>query len=132
MGGYAGVFVSEPQCCSELHQSRLRRSSHAVEVHRAYEQVPEQLLPTSEPHASKSTFEAPISYHFASRRSVETNWVSPIARMTADQAASLRQLAEAAYELDAFTPKLTQAEAHRRIAMLTAKLKLLDGPPHNL
>jgi hypothetical protein len=52
--------------------------------------------------------------------------------MTTEQAATLRRLAEAAYELDAFKPNLTRAEANVRIAMLTAKLKLLDGPPHTL
>jgi hypothetical protein len=52
--------------------------------------------------------------------------------MTAEQAATLKRLAEAAYELDAFQPNLTSAEADVRIAMLTAKLKLLDGPPHTL
>ena len=50
--------------------------------------------------------------------------------MTAEQAVTLRRLAEAAYELDAFKPNLTRAEADVRIAMLTAKLKLLDEPPH--
>jgi len=52
--------------------------------------------------------------------------------MTAEQAATLKRLAEAAYELDAFKPNLTRAEADVRIAMLTAKLKLLDEPPHTL
>ena len=52
--------------------------------------------------------------------------------MTAAQAATLKELAEAAYELDAFKPNLTRTEANIRIAMLTAKLKLLDGPPHTL
>jgi hypothetical protein len=52
--------------------------------------------------------------------------------MTAEQAAMLKRLAEAAYELDAFKPNLTRAEADVRIAMLTAKLKLLDEPPHTL
>ena len=52
--------------------------------------------------------------------------------MTAEQTATLKPLAEAAYELDAFKPNLTRAEANLRIAMLTAKLKLLDGPPHTL
>jgi hypothetical protein len=52
--------------------------------------------------------------------------------MTPEQAATLKQLAKAAYELDAFKPTLTCAEADLRIAMLTAKLKLLDGPPHTL
>lgn len=52
--------------------------------------------------------------------------------MTAAQAATLKRLAEAAYELDAFKPNLTRAEAEIRIAILTAKLKLLDEPPHTL
>ena len=52
--------------------------------------------------------------------------------MTAEQAATLKRLAQEAYELDAFKPNLTRAEADKRIAMLTAKLKLLDGPPHAL
>jgi hypothetical protein len=52
--------------------------------------------------------------------------------MTAQQAATLKQLAKAAYELEAFKPNLTRAEADLRIAALTAKLQLLDGPPHTL
>ncbi len=52
--------------------------------------------------------------------------------MTAEQAATLKRSAEAAYELDAFKSNLTRAEASVRIAMLTAKLKLLDAPPHTL
>ena len=52
--------------------------------------------------------------------------------MTAAQAAMLKRLAEEAYELDAFKPNISRAEADIRIAMLTAKLKLLDGPPHTL
>ena len=44
--------------------------------------------------------------------------------MTAEQAATLKRLAEAAYELEGFQPNLTRAEADLRIAMLTAKLKL--------
>jgi hypothetical protein len=48
------------------------------------------------------------------------------------QAATLKELAKAAYELDAFKPNLRRAEAEGRIAMLTAKLKLLAGPPHTL
>ena len=52
--------------------------------------------------------------------------------MTAEQAATLKRLAEAAYELDAYKPDLTRAEAALRIAALTAKLKLLDEPPHTL
>jgi hypothetical protein len=52
--------------------------------------------------------------------------------MTPEQAAMLKELAKAACELDAFKPNLRRAEAEVRIAMLTAKLKLLDGPPHTL
>jgi Protein of unknown function (DUF3072) len=52
--------------------------------------------------------------------------------MTAAQAEALKKLAEEAYELDAFKPNITCAEADQRIATLTAKLKLLDGPPHTL
>ena len=52
--------------------------------------------------------------------------------MTAEQTATLKRLAEAAYELDAFKPNLSRAEADVRIAMLTAKLKLLAEPPHTL
>ena len=52
--------------------------------------------------------------------------------MTPEQAARLKQLARDAYELRCLKPNLTRAEADIRIAMLTAKLKLLDGPPHTL
>jgi hypothetical protein len=49
-----------------------------------------------------------------------------------DRVFGTHRLATDAYELDAFKPNLTRAEADERIAMLTAKLKLLDGPPHTL
>jgi hypothetical protein len=52
--------------------------------------------------------------------------------MSAEQAATLKRLATAAYELDAYKPNLTRAEADVRIAALTAKLKLLGEPPHTL
>jgi len=52
--------------------------------------------------------------------------------MTVAQAATLKKVAQAAYALDAFKPNLTRPEADKRIAMLTAKLKQLDGPPHTL
>jgi hypothetical protein len=52
--------------------------------------------------------------------------------MTPAKEATLKRLAQAAYELEAFKPNLTRTEADKRIAMLTAKLKLLDGPPHTL
>ena len=58
--------------------------------------------------------------------------LDPILPMTAEQAETLKRLAEAAYEREAFKPNLTRAEADVRIAMLTAKLKLLDDPPHTL
>lgn len=52
--------------------------------------------------------------------------------MTAEQAAHLKQLSIDAYELDAFKEVLTKAEAELRIVTLSAKLKLLDEPPHTL
>ena len=52
--------------------------------------------------------------------------------MTAAQWGTLKRLAQDAFEPDAFKPNLTRAEADERIAMLKAKLKLLDGPPHTL
>jgi Protein of unknown function (DUF3072) len=52
--------------------------------------------------------------------------------MSPAQRALLRRLAAEAYEPDAFSEQLTQAEAAERIAMLKAKLKLLDEPPHTL
>src|SRR6266566_5544480 len=56
----------------------------------------------------------------------ERNWSPLIANMTVEQAATLRRLAEAAYELEAFQSNLSRPEADLRIATLTAKLKLLD------
>jgi hypothetical protein len=61
----------------------------------------------------------------------ETPW-RPLSQWTAELAATLKRLAQAAYELEAFQPNLTRAEADLRIAMLTAKLKLLGEPPHTL
>ena len=58
--------------------------------------------------------------------------LDPNRPMTAEQAETLKRLAEAAYEREAFKPNLTRAEADVRIAMLTAKLKLLGEPPHTL
>jgi hypothetical protein len=54
------------------------------------------------------------------------------ARMSDTQRALLRRLALDGYEPEAFSEQLTQAEAATRIAMLQAKLKLLDEPPHVL
>jgi len=71
--------------------------------------------------------------HFPQDRSIEELEAMIASQpMTAEQAATLKRLAKAAYELDAFKPNLTRTEADRRIAMLTAKLKQLDGPPHTL
>jgi hypothetical protein len=69
---------------------------------------------------------APIRSRICKRRDRRS------AKMTANQAATLKRLAQSAYELDAFQPSLTRAEADLRIAMLTAKLKLLGEPPHTL
>jgi hypothetical protein len=53
-----------------------------------------------------------------------------VARMTPEQASLLRKLAFDAYEPEAFSAKLTKTEAEQRIAILTAKLKLMSEPPH--
>jgi hypothetical protein len=66
------------------------------------------------------------------RRAAPVLSTGPGQRMTGEQAARLRQLARDGYEPDSFSEKLTQSEAERRIAMLEAKLKLLDEPPHTL
>ena len=54
------------------------------------------------------------------------------APMTEAQTGELKQLADDAFEPDAFGPHLTQSEAAQRIAALKAKLKLQDEPPHTL
>ena len=53
-----------------------------------------------------------------------------VTRMTPEQASLLRKLAFDAYELEAFSPELTAAEAERRISVLQAKLKFMSEPPH--
>ena len=53
-----------------------------------------------------------------------------VARMTTEQARLLRKLAFDAYEPEAFSPELTEAEAEQRISVLQAKLKLMSEPPH--
>jgi hypothetical protein len=68
-----------------------------------------------------------IGYYAAMQRAPDD--VQP---MTAEQAATLKRLATTAYELDAYKPNLTRAEADLRIAALAAKLKLLGEPPHTL
>jgi hypothetical protein len=57
---------------------------------------------------------------------------APKTPMSSEQAALLKQLSRDAYEPEAFAPNLTHAEAERRIAMLEAKIRLLDEPPHTL
>jgi hypothetical protein len=52
--------------------------------------------------------------------------------MSAEQMVELKTLAWRAYELDAFKPGITSAEAQRRIVTLGAKIRLLDAPPHTL
>jgi DUF3072 family protein len=52
--------------------------------------------------------------------------------MTQTQASTLKNLAEQAFEPEAFNARLTRAEAAQRIAALAAKLRLQDGPPHTL
>jgi hypothetical protein len=54
----------------------------------------------------------------------------PGAPMTPEQADLLKRLSREAYDLEAFAPHLSQAEAARRIAGLRAKLKLQGEPPH--
>ena len=94
------------------------------------EQVPEPIVGAFRPPDFRPTVEVPITGYFPPPRTTEADW--RILNMTAEQAATLRQLAEAAYERDAFQPNLSRAEADLRIAMLTAKLKLLGNPPHTL
>jgi Protein of unknown function (DUF3072) len=50
--------------------------------------------------------------------------------MTGAQVSHLKTLSEQAHEPDAFSERLSRAEASKRIEMLEAKLKLFDGPPH--
>jgi hypothetical protein len=66
------------------------------------------------------------------RESEPTLTTGADAPMTDEQVATLKQLSEDAYDVEAFSPNLTRTEAERRIATLKAKLKLQDGPPHTL
>jgi hypothetical protein len=81
------------------------------------------------PWPEEHRFAAPrlIGYYAAMQRAPDD-----VQLMSAEQAATLKRLATAAYELDAYKPNLTRAEADVRIAALTAKLKLLGEPPHTL
>jgi hypothetical protein len=96
------------------------------------EEIP-GLIPLTLSSDRKSALEVlSTTGRFSPPWTAERNWSSLVANITVEQAATLKRLAEAAYELEAFQPNLTRAEADLRIAMLTAKLKLLDGPPHTL
>jgi hypothetical protein len=57
-------------------------------------------------------------------------WVSGDDPMTGAQASYLKTLSEQAHEPEAFSERLTKAEASKRIDALKAKLRLFDGPPH--
>jgi predicted DNA-binding protein (MmcQ/YjbR family) len=97
------------------------------------EEIPGLIALTLQSSDRKSALEVPSTTgRFPSPWANERNWSPLVANMTVEQVATLKRLAESAYELDAFKPKLTRAEADQRIAMLTAKLKLLDEPPHTL
>jgi hypothetical protein len=54
----------------------------------------------------------------------------PGAPMTGVQRELLKKLAHDAYDFEAFSSNLSQAEAARRMATLRAKLKLQGEPPH--
>ncbi len=94
------------------------------------EEIPGLIALTLQSSDRKSTLET--TGRFLPPWTDERNWSPLIANMTVEQATTLKRLAEAAYELEAFQPNLSRAEADLRIATLTAKLKLLDGPPHTL
>ncbi len=97
------------------------------------EEIPRLITPTLQPSDRKSALELlSATRRFPPPLTEERNWSLLIANMTVEQAATLKRLAEAAYELDAFKSNLTRVEADQRIATLTAKLKLLDEPPHTL
>ena len=57
-------------------------------------------------------------------------WVSGDDPMTGAQGSYLKTLSEQAHEPEAFSERLTKAEASKRIDVLKAKLRLFDGPPH--
>jgi hypothetical protein len=57
-------------------------------------------------------------------------WISGDDPMTGAQASYLKTLSEQAHEPEAYSERLTKAEASKRIDALKAKLRLYDGPPH--
>jgi hypothetical protein len=60
------------------------------------------------------------------------DWASGDEPMTGAQTSYLKTLSEQAREPEAFSERLTKAEASVRIDALRAKLKLQDAPPHTL
>jgi hypothetical protein len=58
------------------------------------------------------------------------DWISGDDPMTGAQVSYLKTLSEEAHEPEAFSERLTKAEASKRIEVLRAKLRLFDGPPH--
>jgi hypothetical protein len=70
------------------------------------------------------------SDHASNTEKSPDEWVSGDDPMTGAQASYLKTLAEQAHEPEAFSERLTKAEASKRIDVLRAKLKLFDGPPH--
>ena len=74
-------------------------------------------------------FAAPrlIGYYAAMQRAPDD-----VQLMTAEQAATLKRLATAAYELGAYKLNFARAEADLRIAASAATLKLLGEPTHTL
>lgn len=74
--------------------------------------------PKRDPHPPANTEKSP------------DEWASGDDPMTGAQASYLKTLAEQAHEPEAFSQRLTKAQASRRIDALKAKLRLFDGPPH--
>jgi hypothetical protein len=68
----------------------------------------------------------------AARGAADKSGTAPVELMTTAQASDLKRLSEDAREPEAFSPKLTEAEATVRINALKAKLRLQDEPPHTL
>jgi hypothetical protein len=54
------------------------------------------------------------------------------APMSAEQERELRELSKDALEPEAFSRRLTEAEAAERIVVLKAKLKLMSHSPHTV
>jgi hypothetical protein len=96
------------------------------------EQVPDLIIVAFQAREIGSAAKVSATSYNPPLQTAEPEWMPSIPSMTVEQAAKLRLLAEAAYELDAFKSKLSRTEADCRIATLSAKLKLLDGPPHTL